>query len=693
MKDYTTYVNIKQGTGSEPRFSVGNTLPHVSTPFGMNSFCLQTKGSDGGWFYHPAHKHCEGIRLTHQPSPWVRDYGHFVLMPQSGECLITENERSSGYEEIALNPAFMEIYFKRYLVKMIVAPTDRGAVLRMKWNTKQTPRFAFLPFDYPTEFTIKPETAELTGYVNAYGDGTRKDFKMYFYMKFDMPINIEKTVITKNTGEKVAGLSARGIGTGINIAFDIPEREVLTVRMATSFISAELAKQNTELEIGSKTYVTIKEEAKTKWNELLSKIEIVDTEEKKRVFYSCLYRCFLFPHTFYEIDKKGEAIHYSTKNGEIRKGVMYTDNGFWDTYRTLYPLFALLIPERLKEMAEGYLNFYKEEGWLPKWLSPGERGIMPGTLIDAMLADLAVKDLLTAEQMELALEGMLKNATTESGTHLNGRIGVTDYIKLGYVPADKYGESVNNSLDAYYCDYCIAMLANKIGKTELRDEYLQRSKNYRILFDEQEGFIRGKTSAGSRMENFSPIAWGGEYCEGAAWQNAFGVYHDIDGLAALYGGRDKFAEKLDELFNTPPVFEIGTYPCEIHEMTELAMADFGQCAISNQPSFHIPYLYSALGFPEKTEYWIKKMVEEGFTKDCFTGDEDNGSMSAWYVFSTMGFYPVCPAKAEYVKGICCAERVKLHLGNGTALVIKNGDNSSDMMISHERIMKGGTLYL
>ena len=693
MYDYTSKVNIKQGTYSEPQFSTGNTLPHVSAPFGMNSFCIQTRGGADGWFYHPSHKHCEGVRLTHQPSPWVRDYGHFVFMPQSGDVYISENERSSGYDEVALNPAYMELYFKRYFAKMCVAPTDRGAVVKVKWDTDNTPRFAFLPFDFPTEFSLDTETGELVGNVNAYGDGTRKDFRMYFYMKFDKPVDIGKTVIARNTGKKEYGISSSGVGAGINIAFDIPQGEELTVRLATSFVSAELAKLNVEREIGDRTFDEIRAETTAKWNSLLSKIEITDTEEKQRVFYSCLYRCFLFPHTFYEYDESGEPVHYSTKSGEIKQGVMYTDNGFWDTYRTLYPLFTLLIPDKAKEMAEGYLNFYMEEGWLPKWLSPGERGIMPGTLIDAMLADMATKDLLNREQMELALEGMIKNATTPSGTHLNGRIGVEDYVKLGYVPSDKYKESVNNSLDAYYCDFCISRLADKLGKTDIRDEYIARSQNYKLLFDEQVGFIRGMKADGSRAEHFSPIEWGGDYCEGGAWQNGFAVYHDIDGLAQLYGGKDKFAEKLDELFSTPPVFEIGTYPCEIHEMTEMSMADFGQCAISNQPSFHIPYLYSAVGYQDKTAYWVKRIVNEGFGADYFPGDEDNGSMSAWYIFSVMGIYPLCPSKAEYVKGVCCAESVKLHLGNGNTLEITNGDEGEDTIITHDALMTGGTLYI
>lgn len=709
MVDFTSYVNIKMGTFSEPRFSTGNALPLVTAPFGMNCFAMQTQGKSE-WYFHPTHKQSEGIRLTHQPSPWVRDYGHFVFMPQSGNAYVLDYQRTSGYTEIDMNPAYMEVYFKRYRAKMGVAPCDRGAVITTSWETTETPRFAFIPFDFPTELSLNPETCELTGYVNAYGDGSRKDIKMYFYMKFDKPVNVEKTVITQNSGEQETALSGIGTGVGINIAFDIPVGEELTVRMGTSFVSPELAKLNTEREIGCKTYDDVKAETVTKWNEMLSKIQIEDTEEKKKTFYSCFYRCFIFPRMFYEYNADGKIIHYSTKSGIIEDGVMYTDNGFWDTFRTLYPLFTIIIPEKMKEMIQGYLNFYKEEGWLPKWLSPGERGIMPGTLVDGMLSDAAVKGLLTTEQMELALEGMLKNATTPSGTHLNGRIGVADYVKLGYVPLDKYKESVNNSLDAYYCDYCISLVADKLNKPDICDEYKKRSENYKLLFDPSVGFIRGLNEDGSRKEGFSPYTWGGDYCEGAAWQNGFAVYHDVDGLAELYGGKDKFIEKLDELFAAPTIFETGTYNCEIHEMTEMSFANFGQCAISNQPSFHIPYLFAAAGCRDKTAHWVRRIVNEGFssvTEHGYPGDEDNGSMSAWYIFSVMGMYPLCPGKAEYVTGVCNAKSVKVKLGNGKTLSIENklydatelngvklsinGTKADEIAISHNKLLEADTI--
>lgn len=704
MTDYTKYVNIKQGTFSDPRYSNGNTLPLVGVPFGMNDFCLQTKDAGDGWFYHPTHRHTEGVRLTHQASPWVRDYGHFVFMPQSGAPYVNADARYSSFSETEMAPGHMSLYFKRYQAQMDLAASERAAIVRLRWDTEQTPRFAVLPFDHLTELHLDPHGGTLDGWVNATGDGTRKDFRMYFCMTFDRPIDTEATCITDNTGKTETGFCASGVGIGINIAFRLPVGETLTVRLGTSFVSAELARENVRREVEKLDFDALKAQTTKKWNALLSKIEITDTEEKKKTFYSCLYRCFLFPRMFYEYDIDGNIVHYSTRDGSIRPGVMYTDNGFWDTGRTLYPLLTLLVPERVREMLSGYLNFYAEEGWLPKWLAPGERGIMPGTLVDAVFADAAVKGLLDEKQMRQALSGMLKNANVPGDSHLHGRLGVADYVEKGYVPADRYGESVNNALDAYYCDFGIAQVAKLLGETELQTQYMQRAGGYRVLFDEKVGFLRGLNADGSRKAYFAPEEWADEYCEGCAWQNAFAVYHDVDGLAALYGGREKLKEKLDELFAAPPRFAVGKYNGEIHEMTEmqaLGEKGFGQCGLSNQPGFHIPYLFAALGSPEKTAYWVRRLVDDAFDSGTqgFPGDEDNGSMSAWYVLSVLGLYPLCPGKAEYVTGTCCAQRVRLTLGNGNIVTI-SGDGSRPMIdgtlcddakISHERLLHAENL--
>ncbi len=685
MKDLTSYVNIKQGTDSCMQFSRGNTLPLVSAPFGMNAFALQTSSRDGAWFYHPAHRQCQGVRLTHQPSPWVGDYGHFVMLPQCGVPVSAAEERGSGFEEIAMNPGHLAVCFRRYHATMALVPTERCAMMEITWDTDETPLFTLLPFDFMTEVRVDAAHGRLTGWTNARGDGTRRDFRSYFELRFDKPIDLEHTLLTLPDGSTFSGSAGCDRGQGIAVAFLMKRGEKLTVRLGTSYLSAQMASRAIDREIGEKTFAQIQAETNAAWNGLLSRIAVEDTEERLRTFYSCLYRCFLFPHVFHELDAQGNPVHYAVGTGECAPGVMYTDNGFWDTFRTLYPLFSLLVPGRLQEMLQGYLNFYKEEGWLPKWVSPGERSIMPGALVDIVLADAAVKGLLTREQMALALEGMLKNANVADEERRHGRIGVEDYCRLGYVPCDKYGESANNTLDAAYCDFCIAQVAALLGKEDIQQEYLRRSKAYRSLFDPKAGFIRGRKADGTFPEDFSPIRWGGEYCEGAAWQNGFGVQHDLPGLAELYCGYDGLEKKLDELFATPPDFETGTYPCEIHEMTEMHAADFGQCAISNQPSFHLPYLYAALGRRDKAAHWVHRMMAEGFSPDAFPGDEDNGSMAAWYVLGTLGLYPLCPGKAEYITIGTGGKSVALHLGSGCTVQL-----TDDMppIILHETLMKG-----
>ncbi|MBQ6897503.1 MAG: glycoside hydrolase family 92 protein, partial [Clostridia bacterium] len=406
----------------------------------------------------------------------------------------------------------------------------------------------------------------------------------------------------------------------------------------------------------------IREDAEKIWEDYLSRVEIEAVDEKQmKTFVSCLYRAFLYPHKCYEINEKGEKIHYAPSSGKILPGVRYTDNGFWDTYRTCYPFYALVAKDEYREMCRGFVNDYLECGWLPRWPSIGERGCMPSTLIDAVLCDAAVKGLMDKETMEQALEGMLKHANVNSSDDDYGRSGAESYVRLGYVPIEAHRESVNLTLDAAYGDWCIAGIAELLGKDDIAKEYYLRADNYKNLFDKETGFMRPKFEDGSFRPGFCPVAWGRDYTEGSAWQNSFAVPHDMEGLASLYGGREELLKKIDELFATPPVYENAGYGCEIHEMTEMAAADFGQCAISNQPSFHLPYIYSEMGDVDRTSYWVEKMCNEvfSFEDDGFPGDEDNGSMALWYVFSTIGIYPFCPGKNEFVRTKRLAKSVKL----------------------------------
>ena len=647
---YLPLVNVKQGSDSVHSFSNGNTLPLTQLPFAMASFAPQTN-SESSWFYHPRARVLEGVRLTHQPSPWIADYGSLILHPQKRIPEFRPVQRRSGYrpEEAQLFPHYMKLHFLKSRSVFELTPTVRGAFFRIQFDSAEDNWISVLPFkgDFSAEWDPKTETLFAT--VNNYGGQNTIGFKMYTVIRFpagqiSADENLVGTENTRSVANNIEG-SMAGIHLKINGA-------CAQGKLATSYISFEQAIENLKQDTENIDFETAKTNGAEIWEEYLSRVEIETDEEKQlKTFCSCMYRAFLYPHKAYEINKAGEPVHYSPCDGKVRSGVRYTDNGFWDTYRTCYPFYALVARDEYREMVRAFVNDYKECGWLPRWPSIGERGCMPSTLIDAVLCDAAVKGLMDRETMEAALAGMLKHANTVAPNDDYGRSGVDRYVKLGYVPIEAHIESVNLTADAAYGDWCIARIAALLGEGEIVTEYDKRAKNYKKLFDKETGFMRPRFENGQFRPDFSPVAWGRDYTEGSAWQNSFAVPHDMEGLAALYGGKDAFLKKIDELFAAPPVYEIAGYDCEIHEITEMAAADYGQCAISNQPSFHIPYIYAELGEVEKTAYWTQKMCAEAFSyeDDGFPGDEDNGSMALWYVFSTIGFYPFCPGKNEYVR--------------------------------------------
>lgn len=650
---YIDYVNIKQGTKNAPRFSNGNTTCATQLPFGMAGFSPQTTSDRGNWYFHPEDRSIEGVRLTHQPCPWIGDYGHICVMPQEGIYAYADvNNRWSGYRpnESILRPDYMSIDFLRYNAKFELTPTERGAAIRVEYNGNLQPRFAVLPVKDICGYNLDAKNRRLTGFTKAHSWKIAENFAMYFAMEFDCDIDVDNCILTHPDGKTENVIEGEGECFGYNIALT---KNIVNVKFATSYISVEQAKQNLIQDHSNKDFDIIRQNATDLWESFLSRIQIeAKSEEQMKTFYSCLYRMFLYPHKFHEVDEKGDIVHYCPHDGSISKGVMYVDNGFWDTFRTVYPMFSIIAPEMYNEILEGFTNIYSDTGWLPKWPSPAEVGMMPGTLIDAVVAHAAVTGSAKKHVLEKAFEGMIKHSTKSSDDGRCGRHGSEDYIKYGYIPRDKYHESVNHTLDYVYGDFCIAQTAKVLGKDDLVEYYMNSSRNYKNIFDKETGFMRGKDIFGEMKEDFNPGDWGGEYCEGSAWQNSFAVYHDFEGLAELYGGKEKFIQKLDEIFATPPKYDVGGYGSEIHEMTEMAAADFGQCAISNQPSFHIPYIYAKLGDQKKTNYWVEKLVNEAFSSadDGFPGDEDNGTMAGWYVFSCLGFYPICPGKAEYVKG-------------------------------------------
>ena len=680
---YIPYVNIKQGSHSNDRLSTGSTLPLTQRPFGMASFIPQTDQRRIAWFFHPDDYTLEGIRLTHQPSPWINDYGTVLIMPQTGNPLDSCGGAVSSYrpQDAVLRPDRMELYFARYMTAAKLTPTDRGAFMEFAFGDGRTPFLSFFPTLGEYHYELDAANDRLIGWNNGHSHDVSVDFKMHFVMQF-----APGTVDAANTRVFAAGVPAAvgteitGQGAGIHVAL---KTTAVSAQFAISYISLEQALENLRQDGAVGGFDTAAAAAEATWEEHLSRIAITGTEEQMKTFYSCMYRCFLFPHCAFEYTAAGEPIHYVPSTGGVNPGKRYTDLGFWDVYRTLFPLFSLIARDEYAEMLEAFVRDYKECGWLPRWPSIGEVGCMPSTLIDATIADAVVKGIGTPELWEDALQGMLHHANDTAPLDCYGRTGVAAYKEYGYVPAGVINPCVNLTLDAAYGDFCIAQVAAALGHKDIEETYRQRALNYRHLFDVKTGFMRAKDKDGKFVEPFNPYVWGGPYCESSAWQATFAVPHDVEGLAALYGGKEQMIAKLDELFAAPPYYDPAGYGFVIHEMVEMAKADFGQCAISNQPSFHLPYLFAALGAPDKTAYWVERLCKEAFsyTDDGFPGDEDNGTTAAWYIFSSLGLYPLCPGKAEYICSPMLVESATIAGHTWT-------DHGGQIRIDHKDVLGG-----
>lgn len=683
--DYLKYVNITQGTKSVNRFSQGNTLPLVQRPFGFASFAPQTDTTRGAWYYHPDDRSLEGIRLTHQPSPWIGDHGAIVMMPQLNVPLGAEEDRWSSFrpEETVLEPYYLKYGVRRSFGTVELTPTEYGACIKASYGKELTPFFSVLPVHGKYKYEYDAENNRLLCQTdcNARAPQDKGILKAYFVFQFDEDVvDTQKTLIGDTvTNDLTSGLATQGENVCIHLA--LKKREI-TVTMATSFISCEQALLNLKHDSDYADFDALVEENKRIWNEYLSRIEIDADEKTMRTFYSCMYRTFLYPHKAYELDEGGNPIHYSPSADEVIAGVRYTDNGFWDTYRTIYPFYSIIAQKELPEIIEGYIQDYIDGGWLPRWTAGDAKNCMPSTAIDSVIADVAAKGLISRELLETAFEGMEHHANRSSPVGAYGRDGCEAYLKYGYVPCDIRKESVNLTLDAAYFDDCIATVADILGYEDKKEKYLARRKNYANIFDPETGFMRPKDSNGNFKPDFDPILWGGDYTEAAAWQTTFAVQHDLEGLAELYGGKEKFLEKLDEFFATPPEYRADGYGYEIHEITEMAVCDWGQCAISNQPSFHIPFIYTYFNNPEKTEYWLKKICDEGFSAevDGFPGDEDNGTTAAWYIFAALGIYPITPGKPVYT-------HCKGFVDNVRILGKKVDFSKFGNLVSHEELMK------
>ena len=691
---YIDYINPLMGTDSKFDLSNGNTYPAIAVPWGMNFWTPQTNKMGDGWAYQYHTDKIRGFKQTHQPSPWINDYGAFALMSVTGQLKIKEEERASWFShkaEIA-KPNYYKVYLADYDTSVEITPTNRAAQFRFTFPETENAYVLLDAYFKNSMVKILPKERKIIGYSCNNSGGVPENFRNYFVLVFDKDFQTYDT--WGDDWKLLHSDQSQAQHAGAVIGFRTQKGEKVNVKVASSFISLEQAELNLLREIGNDTFEQTQQKALHLWEKELAKIQVLDNNiDNLRTFYSCLYRVLLFPRTFYEINEKEEIVHYSPYNGKIEAGYMFTDNGFWDTFRAVFPLFNLSYPEMNQQFMKGLVNTYKESGWLPEWASPGHRDCMIGSNSASIIADAFFKGNIEQNDAEILLEAMLKNATQNEGRPVKsvGREGVNYYNLLGYVPYNVgINENVARTLEYAYADFCIARMAEKMGKKNIADKYYQQSLRYKNVFDDQTGWMRGKNADGSFQMPFNPLKWGDAFTEGNSLHYTWSVFHDINGLINLMGGKEKFEKKIDEVFNMPPLYDDSYYGFTIHEIREMQIMDMGNYAHGNQPIQHLIYLYNYAGKPEKAQTKIREVMNKLYasTPDGYCGDEDNGQTSAWYVFSALGFYPVTPASDVYVLGNPIFEEVKLQLPNNKEFIIKNTEKTKGNIFVKDIFVNG-----
>jgi len=712
VDDLVNWVNPLVGTQSEYKLSTGNTYPAIALPWGMNFWTANTGKMGNGWQYTYTADKIRGFKETHQPSPWINDYGAFAIFPETDSLNFDSDRRASWFShktEIA-KPHYYKVYLSDYDTWIEITPTERAACFRISYPASK-PAYLILDAFFKKSFVkIDKQNRTITGYSCNNNGGVPENFRNYFVLKFDTDFNEiytwDKSGIDKGSSEK----KGEHVCAGVKFSTDDKKKTVI-VKVASSFISYEQAELNLEREIGNNTFDEVKEKAQAAWNNELNRTKIEGANDaQKTTFYTALYRVMLFPRKFYEINSKNEIVHYSPYNGEVLPGYMFTDNGFWDTFRAVFPYFTLMYPELNGQIMQGLANAYKESGWLPEWASPGHRNCMIGSNSASIIADSYLKGI-KGYDINTLYEAILKNTNNEGPLASVGRYGVKYYNNLGYIPYNVgIKENTARTLEYCYDDFTIMKLAKALNRPQTEiDTFAKRALYYKNVFDKSTNFMRGRNREGGFQSPFRPDKWGDAFTEGCSWHWTWCVFHDPQGLIELMGGKDYFTAKLDSMFTVSPTFDYSYYGVQIHEITEMAVAGMGQYAHGNQPVQHGIYLYNYSGAPWKAQQHVRETMDLLYTPnaDGLCGDEDNGQTSAWYVFSAMGMYPVCPGSGQYVLGSPLFNKITLRLQNGNTFVINAQDNNkqnvyikdaklnnknySKNYLSHEDIMKGGSI--
>ena len=717
VSDPVEYVSTLTGTLSHHAFSTGNTYPAIALPWGMNFWTPVTGKMGDGWAYRYDQNIIRGLKQTHQPSPWINDYGQFAIMPVRDAAYVDENSRASwfSHKSETAKPYYYQVYLADHDINAEVSPTERAAAFVFTYPESETSGVVIDAFDKGSYIKVIPEKNVVIGYTTKNSGGVPDNFRNWFVLKFDKEI---RNWMLYDGVDNPSPLADELEGNRIiaSVCFKTVRGEKVGMKAASSFISLEQAWRNFE-EVEKLTFEQVKEAAKERWNEVLGRIEVGGgTTDQHRTFYSCLYRSLLFPRKFYEIDPEGKPLHYSPYNGQICDGYLYTDTGFWDTFRALFPLLNLVYPSVNQEIQQGLTNIARENEFLPEWASPGHRGCMVGNNSASVVADAILKGITPEEDWQTLYDCIVYGTEhVHPEISSTGRLGHEYYNTIGYIPYNVgIHESVARTLEYAYNDWCILQLARKLGRPD--DEIARweaRSNNWKNVFDPSHNLMRGRNADGSFQEPFSPYKWGGAFTEGNAWHYTWSVFHDVEGLMEAMGGRKEFTAMLDSVFVVPPVYDDSYYGYRIHEITEMQVADMGNYAHGNQPAQHMIYLYDWAGEPRKAQKRIREVMDRLYSSapDGYCGDEDNGQTSAWYVFSAMGFYPVCPASDRYAIGRPYFPRMKVHLENGNVLNINasaaggtddsmgtyikdialGGRKWKENFLRHEDIVKGNTL--
>ena len=709
VKNPVDYVSTLVGTQSKFELSTGNTYPATALPWGMNFWTPQTGKMGDGWAYTYDADKIRGFKQTHQPSPWMNDYGQFAIMPITGGLVFDQDRRASWFSHKAevAKPYYYKVYLADHDVTTELAPTERAVMFRFTYPETKNAYVIVDAFDKGSYVKVIPEENKIIGYSTKNSGGVPENFKNYFVIQFDKPFTFVSTVFENNILPNET--EAKGNHTGAVIGFATKKGEIVHARVASSFISPEQAELNLK-ELGKNSFDQLVANGREIWNREMSKIEIEDDNiDNLRTFYSCLYRSMLFPRSFYEIDAKGQVMHYSPYNGEVRPGYMFTDTGFWDTFRCLFPFLNLMYPSMNQKMQEGLVNTYKESGFLPEWASPGHRDCMVGNNSASVVADAYIKGL-RGYDIETLWEALKHGANAHLRGTASGRLGYESYNQLGYVANNiGIGQNVARTLEYAYNDWAIYTLGKKLGKPESEiDIYKKHALNYKNVYHPERKLMVGKDNKGVFNPNFDAVDWSGEFCEGNSWHWSFCVFHDPQGLINLMGGKKEFNAMMDSVFVIPGKLGMESRGM-IHEMREMQVMNMGQYAHGNQPIQHMVYLYNYSSEPWKAQYWIREIMNKLYTAgpDGYCGDEDNGQTSAWYVFSALGFYPVCPGTDQYVLGAPYLPYMKVRLENGKTFEVKadkvsdknryvkavklNGKPYTKGYITQDDIMNGGTL--